>query len=41
MMNNVGNVNCEAANYNMNVQKLGKEGYVLRNRIAENLYPFQ
>jgi len=41
-MKNVGNVNCEEANYdNMNAQELEREGHVLRDRIAENLYPFQ
>jgi len=24
-MNNVGNINCEAANYNMNAQELGRK----------------
>jgi len=41
VMNNVGNVNCEEANYDNIAQELGREGHVLRDRIAENLYPFQ
>ncbi|CAL1671601.1 unnamed protein product [Lasius platythorax] len=41
VMNNAGNVNHEAANYdNVNAQELGREGHALRDRIAENLYPF-
>ena len=35
---NIGNN--EAANNNMNIQELGT-GHVLRDKIAENLYPFQ
>lgn len=42
VVDNAGNVNHEAANYdNMNAQELGGEGHALRDRIAENLYPFQ
>ncbi|XP_011687059.1 PREDICTED: uncharacterized protein LOC105449502 [Wasmannia auropunctata] len=42
VVNNASNVNHEAANYdNMNAQELEKEGHILRDRIAENLYPFQ
>ncbi|CAL1687638.1 unnamed protein product [Lasius platythorax] len=41
VMNNAGNVNHEAANYdNVNAQELGREGHALRDGIAENLYPF-
>lgn len=42
VMNNAGIVTHQAANYdNINAQKLGREGHALRDKIAENLYPFQ
>jgi len=41
MVNNAGNVNHEANYDNMNAQELGREGHALRDKIAENLYPFQ
>lgn len=42
VVNNAGNVTHEAANYdNMNTQELGREGHALRDKIAENLYPFE
>ncbi|XP_039304241.1 putative nuclease HARBI1 isoform X1 [Solenopsis invicta] len=41
VINNANNVNHVVANDNINIQELGIEGHVLRDRIAENLYPFQ
>jgi len=41
VINNAENVNHEAANYNINTQELVVRGHALRDRIAENLYPFQ
>lgn len=40
VMNIAGNVNHEAANYNIHVPEM-ERGHALRDRIAENLYPFQ